>query len=146
MPEVFRPAHKVTRSKSQACWRCHATPVPSGRPFFICSGCKETVYCSVDCQNLDWKIHKWLQIFAIGQSLKSNLSFRPLCKFLREQVAPLIDFLDSHRSLFFPNDKFPPLTHRLNLLNNFIKAHAWYFEKTVHYAVRYLSMEEAFDF
>lgn len=74
-----------------------------------------------------------------------NTYIRPLCHYLRDNTEHR-KFLNNHRGLFLPNDSFPPVEHRLNLLDNFIQAHTWYFEKTLHYVMRYLRLEETFDF
>ena len=38
----------------KSCWSCSAT----GAPLKKCSGCAAAAYCSVGCQNADWKAHK----------------------------------------------------------------------------------------
>jgi len=40
----------------KVCSRCNKSP-EEGKQLKRCGNCKKTVYCSLDCQKLDWKIH-----------------------------------------------------------------------------------------
>lgn len=71
---------------------------------------------------------------------------RTLCQHTSGFVAQHQQLIKTHRSLLLSNDNFPPEEHRLNLIQNFIQAYSWYFKRTVYDVLRYLRLEETFDF
>ncbi|KAK0190457.1 hypothetical protein F5146DRAFT_554075 [Armillaria mellea] len=48
-----------SRNQNQCHW-CQKTPqdLGSDKPFQTCSRCKEVIYCSTECQRLNWPLHK----------------------------------------------------------------------------------------
>jgi len=44
------------------CITCYKTEKESGKLLFSCGRCKKKLYCSKQCQELDWEFHKHLCI------------------------------------------------------------------------------------
>jgi hypothetical protein len=55
MEEPVTPGVKPISKSTSACWACGGPGKPN---LSACSRCKKARYCSVACQNQDWKAHK----------------------------------------------------------------------------------------
>jgi len=56
---AFRPNRQDFTSGTSCCrLQCKKQSTSEGKPLLVCSGCKTSVYCSVECQKAAWKDHK----------------------------------------------------------------------------------------
>merc|ERR1740117_1535264 len=58
IPIVSTPQRPDVSQGDGSCQKCGAEPEANRKKFSKCSRCREVVYCSKECQKLDWKQHK----------------------------------------------------------------------------------------
>jgi hypothetical protein len=84
-------------------------------------------------------------IFSIILALHiSDCLWRPVCEHRRiaEEWNHVLDVINE--SILMNN--LPSINHRRNLLDDFLEHHAWYLQRAICYSMRWLQLEETFDF